>query len=732
MRSVRELRILGEALAAIVVTWLLLGWFFVDRTITQADGSVLVVPFVQSALAGSADWADHLYRVGVLGGSKMHEFGGTLPLVQLCNLLGLSTTATVNLLTVFVQLCFAFFGVVALQGLVTAWSPDRKLTWTERVIGVWCFAFMPLFAWRFAVGHENLLQGLLPLWIGVALLFAARSKQLGVTSLVFAAFAVANAVSGLGPQTIAYSVVFGAPLVVLAIVDAPRGSRWTRQHWIALAALACGVLVVLPRMAPMLAHATSDDASRSLGVSVKESFGTTAWRDWLGSIPWTQRIVESWQARESLHEHNFALGPLLVLLPLAWARGRRLVIGVVLGAVLAILFAQGVEPVASALSFLDAFRVPARAIFPAAMFIPLLALAGWFARTPVTDRPRAHLLALLGGCAAIVVLPHAPALVVEILAWLGCIGLVAIARLSPTNVSRLAPALAVVAALGVVSFSSRFPRHVPWDTVEHGPRALRQAALEQAPELADPINRVILNRTLPPFAMSTAWAAQLGSLDGVWYPPKRFMDLLSTLSGSPVPPTTCVFALGTSHIFPVLQQLYNVRYALSVADQSFQELPAPLGPAWFVSELSVIESPRAMAMALASGGDFRPKLAATGWVLAPDATPRAVAPACASARVVSARSDGQSIELDVSSPADCVVVVSTNYVTTLRASATVGATTSDTAVFPIDIALTGVAVPRDTTRIRLGPAVSVPIWARIAQLLGVLALAGALVAYRRS
>src|SRR5687767_7766180 len=109
MASVVDLATCLEACAIIVVTWLLLGWV-PGEPITQGDGTWLVAPYTNSALAAGADWTDHLYRFGVIGGSEMHPFGGTTPLVQLAALLGLSTTATLNATTIFIQLCFAVFG----------------------------------------------------------------------------------------------------------------------------------------------------------------------------------------------------------------------------------------------------------------------------------------------------------------------------------------------------------------------------------------------------------------------------------------------------------------------------------------------------------------------------------------------------------------------------------------------------------------------------------------------
>jgi hypothetical protein len=222
--SLRDLRIIVEAAATIFVTWLLLGWVF-DRPITQADGSWLVVPFTDSALDARGDWTQHLYRFGVLGGSEMHAFGGTLPLVELCAKLGLSTTATVNLVTCFIGLALGFFGIRLAEGLAThlGKAPVRT-TSAQRVIAIWLVSFAPLVGNRLAVGHENLLLGFLPLVAVSSLVWQARSGSASSISLLFAAFTISNGVSGLGAQSLYYGVVFGLPMIV-ASVWGWRGAR---------------------------------------------------------------------------------------------------------------------------------------------------------------------------------------------------------------------------------------------------------------------------------------------------------------------------------------------------------------------------------------------------------------------------------------------------------------------------------------------------------------------------
>src|ERR1700733_5238625 len=230
--SVVDLRVLAETLAVIVATWLLLGWLF-DRAITQSDGSVFGVPYTQSALRAGFDWTQHLYRFGVLGGASMHDYAGTLPIVQVCGLLGLSSTATVNAITIFIQACFGFFGIKAIAALIATWS-NATLSGPQRIIAIWACGFAPVIGWRLAVGHEALLLGLLPMVATISLLWAARTGTPSNAALVIATIAVFHGVSGLGEQTLIYSAMFGAPLAIATLV----GSRWGWPQWSVVLAIA--------------------------------------------------------------------------------------------------------------------------------------------------------------------------------------------------------------------------------------------------------------------------------------------------------------------------------------------------------------------------------------------------------------------------------------------------------------------------------------------------------------
>ncbi len=135
----------------------------------------------------------------------------------------------------------------------------------------------------------------------------------------------------------------------------------------------------------------------------------------------------------------------------------------------------------------------------------------------------------------------------------------------------------------------------------------------------------------PPYDMSTAWAADLSSLDGVWYPPRRFLDLLSAIKGRAVPETACVFAFAHDGAFPALQQLYDVEVALAFQPTGIElsHLPPTNGAAGFPARVEV-GGADALGAALRASKDLRADLAATAWRDGPDV---AVASRCDGARV---------------------------------------------------------------------------------------------------
>ncbi|HEY5951448.1 MAG TPA: hypothetical protein VIV40_38405, partial [Kofleriaceae bacterium] len=602
-------------------------------------------------------------------------------------------------------------------------------------------SFSPLIAWRLAFGHENLLFGLLPFLAALTLLVAARARTLTITSLGFAVLAIANGISGLGAQTVFYSAVFGAPVLVALALGVPRDERWSRRHWIAVAAVVAAVLVVLPRLSVMVAHAVGPDASRALSEEVTYSFGKARLVDWITSLPWSTAPAASWGGATSIHEHNYSLGPLVLLAIALWPRSasRAPLVAIASTLLIVLLFAADISPVSSVLLKLvpplGAFRVPARAVLPLLVLVPTFALAATYTAPTQAATLRVRCLGLIIALTVLAVGERVPDPLREVIAWLGVIALVVMVRRWPERAVRWT--LPIVVALGVIAFSVRFPRAIPVDTAEQGPRALRELLYEKAPELRNSaLDRVEIVNAPWPFHTSLAWTAQLSSLDGVWYPPRRFLELIGTLSDQPVSSTACVFQLTQAPAFPLLQQLYNVRYriAFQPSGWTLQRYPETPGPAWFPASIETIASAADMRERLrAPASDAPSLLRTTGWLLARDRAPFAVSPACAGAVVEAAGTDelGQLAAFDVKSPDACPLIVATNYVSTFRATATVDGAAHDAEVFPIDVALTAIVVPRGATRVTLAPEVSAPVAAYIAAIVGLLALGAACIALTR-
>ena len=346
-------------------------------------------------------------------------------------------------------------------------------------------------------------------------------------------------------------------------------------------------MIVVPRIVPMIAHATGDDATRGLGSEAVYSYSTSSWSDWLASIPWTDRAGLVEHQRELLHEFNFPLGPIALFAIALWPRGagRKLLWLGLASAIAAIVLADHISPLSDALLAalppLRAFRVPSRAILPVAVVLPMLALAAWTAAVGPPDArvARATWLGVAAAATIALVGGAVPAWVREAIAWGGCIALVVLARRAPDLFARrtLAALLAPIAALGLLAFVERIPTGIPIDTIEHGPARVRDAVLAQLPAAAMPLVRVELPDAQPPFAVSTAWAAGLGSLDGLYYPPRRFLDLFAAVLGRPVSPMTCNFSMAHSPQFAVYQQLYDVVAIVDVRGDrgSLLALPAP-------------------------------------------------------------------------------------------------------------------------------------------------------------
>jgi hypothetical protein len=707
--SLADARLLAEVVAIVFLTWLALGWRF--EAIARGDGDTMWQPYLASSLAAGSDWTHHLYRFGWLGGSAMHDAAGTLPLVSACAALGLGPVATSIVQTMFVQSAFAFMALVGVRGFARALAGTNvALSWPLRVATIWATAFAPWLGWRLGMGHDNLVLGLIPFFACAMLAMAARGEVPSPVALVVASVLVWHGFATVGAQMVVYSAYFGAPVLLAILLVGAERPRWSFAHLAIALSLVAGVFLVLPRFAGMLHYAAGSDFPRAPNLVYSYTNAATSPRDWLQSISW------AFQGRD--HETNLPLGPLVFVAIACWPKGtsRATLIALGISLIAAVLFASDVPPFSlfASLPGLATFRVPARAVLVGLSLVAPLAIAAFAARgaaQPAESSSRAEVVAITLGLVVLVVGLRVPVALRETLAWLFVI--VAIAARGRVAVG--AAALVIATAFGAVAFVDRIPDapHVP---IDGAPREIHDHLVAQTPALADPFNRVQIIDAPPPYAMSTAMAAGLSSLDGVWWPTRRYLALIAALRNRHVPSTTMVFALSRDPAFPVLAQLYNVRSVATESDASHVAVPSRLGAAWMPQTIARVLTTADVGMAFRTTSPAR-----VGWVLGMEAP---ALPSTCTGRVISVEPDalGQSAAITVEAETDCVVVVATNYVEALHATSG-GA---ELPVFPVDIALTGILVPPGTHTITLGPQPYAPLWARAGTWLGLIALATAL------
>jgi hypothetical protein len=704
------------ALAAVVVpaTWrLLLGWSW-PALIPGHDGVATVFLAIRELVEAEGRWSELVYRADVFGGMKVRDAVGPLPALALLARLPLSPTSVFNVLTFLIQATIAFLGVRVAMDLAAAWSAHgRWATWLERTAGVFLCGFAPALAWRLSYGHHTLVVGGLPFLAMAALVTASGRGTLSLTLLVVATAALVNGVLFTGHQMVLYGMVFGGPILV-GLWHA-CGGRPKTLVVPALTGLAA-FLVALPGLWPVLAHAAGSDSLRVLGrMNLTYAWLTSQPLDWLTSIPWTRAAVPFRRPVLYHHEINYAAGPLLALLALVpWRRAPALAAGLALSVVAVLLFSMNVRPFSDALLVLvpplNSFRVPPRAVLPALSLLPPLVLAAVSARAEVA-RARDAALALAAG--AFVFL--SPSLGREALGWAAAVVVVAQVR-KGQRVPAMAwgALLATMAAGSLAAFRERLLPFVAGEAVLLAAQRTGEAAIRSEPALSSPLVRANAGPEAE-FTANTALAARLSSLEGYFFPSRRFVELVCALRGQDYQPNQLIVRLPEDHpTSRPLFQLYDVAWRVRAGRRGEAEvsrLTTPAGPAWFSASFVRVDTYAALGQELlAVGDDLGRQAHETLWVVTADPSveaaplPPVADAACGTARVrdVRARRGGAGASATVEVPADCPLTFAMTYAETLRAEA-IGTDGSRraAAVFPAYGALAAVWVPAGTSEVRI-------------------------------
>lgn len=704
-REVDDAKTLGAAALLVPLVWLALGWRW-PLTVSGHDGIANVLVVLRELALAGGDWSRLLYRPELLGGMKLRDAVGPLPMAALFARLGFSPSAILNLTTFFVQVLIAFLGVRAATDLATTWrAAPVHLGWMLRVAGVTACAFAPVLGWRLGYGHLTLVTGTLPYLAGLALIAAAGAGTMGLVLIGAAALAVINGVLFTGHQMVLYGAVFGGP-ILLGLWASP--GRRTRSLALPGAIFAGALLIALPEFWGVLRHALGSDSLRTLrGMDITYAFLTAEPRDWLGTLVWTREAVAPGRAAALHHEVNSPAGPLLVLAAtlVPWRKARPLLLGVLASVLLALVFSMNVRPFSDVLLLfppLGSFRVPTRAMMPALHVLPVLALAGVLARDERPGRMAAWALAAGVGLALL------PSLAREVAAWIAVIALV-LATLS-ARVATAAAAFILLAIGGVGAFGERLLPFVEGDALLARAERIGEAARRHEPALASPLNRVRPEFEWPEFLANTALAAGLSSLDGYYFPQRRFVVLVNTLRYQPYLPNSLLLRFPETHTSSLLLfQLYNVGW--TVAEDGTAAVRGPTaGPAWFSAGIARTWRYQDLREELRRPVDgLHAEAHRRLWLMADDLEvwrahlPEALDPRCAEAAVlgVEARRGENGARAKVNTSADCPLTFAMNYAETLRATADTPHGTVPATVFPAYGALAGVWVPQGAREVRV-------------------------------
>ncbi len=718
-RDLDDWKLLAGMLVLVPATWwLLLGWSWAS-SVSGFDGLATNLPMLGVLTRARGDWTTLVYRADLFGGMEVRDSVGPLPLFSWLARLGLSATGVVNWTTFLVQAVIGFLGLRAARDLAALWSP-RSLppTWIVRLAGAWLCAFAPALGWRVGHGHQSLILGGLPFLAGLALLASAAAGTRTLTLVLVATAAMTNGILFTGHQTVLYGIIFGGPILLGLWMAAGR-----RPQQLAWAAVVCAgaFLLALPSFSGVLAHAFSSDSIRNLtGVENTYSYLTARPLDWLSSIPWGRQFIPSGRPDLHHHETNIPAGPLLLLLALVpWRRARPLAVGLGASVALALAFSMNLRPVSDALLLalppLGSFRVPTRAMLPAVSALPVIVLAGALSRA----RPpgwRATLAALAGSTLLFLL----PGLARELAGWaLAAAVAVPIFRGAREGRALLTATAVVIAVSGgsLSAFRERLPPYVDGGRLLARATTLGLSARRARPELVSALDRVTLGSELPGLGANTSFAAGLSSLDGYYFPGRRFVELVCAVRHQSYSPNALLLRFPEWHPSSrALFQLYNVRWGVEGTrgrGDRIEELSPTAGPAWFSSGLSRVDSYAELARLLLARGDtLYEELPRRLWLVDDplvDAArlPESVPAECSSASVarLEVGPGGGHVVAKVSTTASCPLSFALSYNETLRA---VGVTPRGgealLSVFPAYGALAGVWVPKGTSEVRINTA----------------------------
>ena len=609
--------LLLAVLLLVPATWLALGWRR-DLLVGGNDLSLLLLPAMRRLLAVHGDFDAFLYDPSWLGGSKLQNLLGALPLHRLLAALPISSITLLNLTVFFAQALYAYLAAVSARAFYTLLHPPvaseqtttaRHFSWSVQLTIAQSAAFVPVLGWRIGYGHLYILLGALALPAACALILLARARQLTITSCVVAVLTLLHAFPHVGQQPVLYGAVFGLPLVLGLVLRRGLAARELLDDLTPLTLALLGALLCsVPVLTGLIAEFASSDAPRGmLHESFTYSYLVATGRDWLGSLVWSLAAAGSRRPAFALHEINYPIGPVL-LCALLCPRKSAGVLWCAAGCAVAVLvFSMDVLPLSrwllAVLPPLSLFRVPARAALPLLLAVLPLLLALPVLRLPARTTRRDALLLVPG-----LLLIAAPGAWSELLLWLVvlvCVSLALRASLAqragsqaatqePVQRAWLPSATALLCLLalgGVLGFRERLLPFGSEESLLGQPQAAGAWARHALPELSSPLKRTVSPPDLR--ANNALYTMGLSGLSGYNLLNDRFIRLYCALLDVPYQASISLITVDPrATYFATLAALYDVVAELAPrpAGTTIERLSGRGAPLWFSERLAARES----------------------------------------------------------------------------------------------------------------------------------------------
>ncbi|MBI2395809.1 MAG: hypothetical protein HYV09_39960 [Deltaproteobacteria bacterium] len=713
----RDLALVLVTAALVALAWVAaLGW---RGDLLSNHDATLYFLLLRDLVRNHGDWHAISSAPGAFGGVALTGVYGAAPSFVLGARLSGSAIATFDFAVIVTQVCFGVLGATAsldLAAVLPARQPRRdRRDRSARPLALSvplaiAFAFLPALGFRLSYGHLNLVWGLFAFVAPLSLVAASRAGRSSMVLLLVAFLALLHTFQSHGFQTIVYAALFGWPIVLAVSAIDGRPREATAACLVPLVVALLALAISWPKLSAMLSYLLGPDATRSAGDVRGFRWILAHPRDWLSCLAWSPQLIGSGRPAQLDHETHYAFGPLLALLAIVpFRRARGLALALAWALLVPLLVSMDVPPFSTLfvkLPLVAAFRVPQRAILPFAIALPIVTFA---ALAAARDRaPSRRALRFLPLVIAPLLAAPLPPWVRELLGWSAAIAIVIAIRLR-LPFTRVG-ALALLSALSIAAFGERLLPFLSADSLVHAPAKLRAEVLARAPELASPLTRASLQLSIGSFGPNTALAADLSSLDGYGYPPRRFVQLVSAAAGVPYDSLqTTVQIDPRREEARLLGRLYDVRaivVPLPPGDPRglllVMKPGATAGPAWFSGRLEGVASFEALAARLRAQPALDKALHEVAWIVSDDAATAGVptiTDGCRDARVVDVQAapGDPHVRLRVQTGARCPLTVAVNHLSTHRARAN----GQPLATFPIYGALTGMIVPAGATEIAL-------------------------------